>query len=236
MQGIGSQRMAQADYCEDFQGYGNEAEDFDLRFTGGAGATFHRMLHPNGVVRIAMTAAQTADGILASGAVILPEYGGVSSIEQRILVTDVSVASVFVGLSDSDTEAGGTIIENEDGVLNTVPADAIGFLLEGEQDLNWGTVGVKNNADIPWQKVNHEYAESKDNQWRSFGLNVGPNGTVDFFIDGRFMRSIKEAIRPNVLYVPVLGTGGRGTAYRVDYDYILRGTPRSNAVSNTAGT
>lgn len=146
--------------------------------------------------------------------------------EARIEISDVSVSSVFVGMSDANTETGGIVIEDEDGTLNTVPTDAFGFLLEGEQDGTFQAVGVQNDTDNS-QVALTSAADPADATAVVLRMEADPNdsGTVRYFVDGKLVATQTSWFRSSILYTPVIACDDRGTAYTLHVDYWMVSAP-----------
>ena len=140
----------------------------------------------------------------------------------------MSVSSIFVGMSDANTESGAVVIEDEDGTLNTAPTDAIGFLLEGEQDETWQAVGVQNGTDNT-QTALTGGADAADATVQTLRMELSPenSGTVRYYIDGELVSTLTSQFRSSIVMAPVAASDARNSAYTVDYDYIYVTAPRS---------
>ncbi len=151
--------------------------------------------------------------------------------EWRGYSTDADVSSVFVGLSDDQAQSGAVVIEDEDGTLNTVATDAVGFLLEGERVLNplkWQAVGVQNNVDNPQVTLTSGPAASDSGvQTLRMLLSEHNSGNVKFYIGGDLVSSQNSFHDSSIVYVPVISSDDRGTAYNFDTDYFYTSAPRS---------
>jgi len=149
--------------------------------------------------------------------------------EVRLRVVDVSVASVFIGMSDANNDT--VVIEDEDGALNTVATDAYGFLLEGEQDETWSAVGVQtdvdNNSGAPVALT--DGADAADSVIQTLKLEADPNnsGTVRYYIDGELVATRTSWFGSGIVFCPILNIDDRGTTFQMDVDYWLVRAPRS---------
>ena len=147
--------------------------------------------------------------------------------ETRLFVTDADKASVFVGLTDANTESA-MIIEDEGGTLLTTPDDAFGFMLEGEQDTTWQVMGVQNTVDNTQAVVvGADDAADSTIQTLRFEANPNDSGTVYHFINGLLVSTKTSWFRSSIVYCPALASDDRATAYTADYDYLYVCAPRS---------
>ena len=219
-------------HVEDFLKYPSTVTDtFGYRHTAGSGGSDSVIEEENGFLRLASTTATTADSMAAWGRVLRPDRGGQVHAEGILRASNVADGQIFFGLSDATTETGGVVIEDEDGTLNTAPTDAVGFLLEGEQDATWQAIAVKNGADSP-QTLLTKGADAVAGVLQVLRLEVNEKGDVWFFIDGEEVLFVEEMIRPNIVYCAVFANGGRGTAYNADLDLICFGGVRKGLARN----
>lgn len=148
--------------------------------------------------------------------------------EWRGYSTAVSVSSVFVGFSDDGEQSGAIVIENEGGGLNTVPVDAVGFLLEGPQDETWNAIGVQGDTDNSLVPLTLG-ADATDSgvQTLKMLLSEHNSGNVKFYIDGELVSSQNSYHASNIVYAPVISSDDRSTAFNLDTDYFYVSAPRS---------
>ena len=137
----------------------------------------------------------------------------------------------FLGLTDDPVESIAVIIENEDGVLNSVAADAVGFLLDAEASstgLTWQAAGVQNDVDNSLVALT-EAADFAANvtQYLRMELNPNDSGTVLFHIDGDLVATQTSYFRSSVLFCPAFNSDDRGTAFNLDVDFLYCSAPRS---------
>ena len=219
------------------QGYSCEGEDFlgyDMQTAANetweentnTGGTFTTQTNHNGLLRLAMGSAETAGGSACGSVQYRPDRtGGPLILEARFRTSDVSVASVFVGFTDSNSDT--VVIENEDGTLNTVPTDACGVLLEGEESLMWHAISVNGDNDGELEEIPGQ-EEDADSRWHIARVEVSPEGHAIMSIDGKYALRRLNAVSPDVEYTWVFAADGRGTAYNVELDYFEVTMPRSN--------
>ena len=224
--GAGNTNRGFAEFFEDFTGYQTAIDAFAINNTVSGATASALATGEGGVGRIALAANNTDVGNFATPVIWRPDKGGPLVVEARVRTSDSDKSSIFFGLTDDLDDT--IIIEDEDGTLNTVPADAVGFLLEGEQDETWQAVSVKNNVDGAQTPLGHDAFDAKDDRWQLLTLIVKESGGVKFYIDGSLQTEdfVDGLIRPNIRYCAVFGADGRGTAYNADLDYIYVCQPR----------
>jgi hypothetical protein len=157
-----------------------------------------------------------------------PDEAGRMWMQARIRSSSVVAASIFVGFTDSDADT--VIIEDEDGTLNTVPTDAFGVLLEGEQDVTWQTMGVGNDVDDT-QYASDNISDLAAATWTTVYIEADNRGnaarTVVRYrvrIDGTILTTTNtdsegwtpSVARSSIIYCPVFSADDRGTAYTAD--------------------
>lgn len=169
-----------------------------------------------GVLRLSLTAAQTAAASVGGPISLIPSKATCVGITCLLKCSDVSVASFFFGLSDSNGDA--VIIEDEDGALNTVPTDAVGILFEGEQDLTPQRIAVINNSDGV-QAALSPAEDLEDNKKVELRVMAWRSGLAEFFVNGRRVANVTDYYDPTEEYCFVFGADGRGSAYTVDIDH-----------------
>lgn len=182
-----------------------------------------------GVWRMTCTNAETADVSLGGEVVFEADEGSPVIFETRVKsVTSAAAASSFCGLSDANTESGGVIIEDEDGTLNTVPTDAVGFLIETEQTNQWQAVGVQNDVDNSQVNLGADTANAVGT-YQTLRMELHPNssGTAAFYVNGDLKSTQTSFFRSSIVMAPVLSLGGRATAYSLDWDYVYVTAPRN---------
>ena len=190
--------------------------------TGGVHST--RQENGNSMWNLGLNATETDALTLAGEVMWVPEAGGELIIEGRVRVNVVNKASVFFGFSDANTEASDVVIEDEDGTLNTVPSDAVGFLLEGEQSAHWRSVAVKgDNASA--LVARGEAVEN--NEWVKLALEINAEGDVWFVVNGKREGDRNEKmIDPTKKFCGMFSADARGTAYNAALDYLYICGPR----------
>ena len=137
----------------------------------------------------------------------------------------------FLGLTDDPVESIAVIIENEDGTLNSVASDAVGFLLDAEAastGLTWQAAGVQNDVDNSLVALTEAADFAADTtQYLRMELNPNDSGTVLFHIDGDLVATQTSYFRSGVLFCPAFNSDDRGTTFNLDVDFMYCSAPRS---------
>lgn len=170
-----------------------------------------------------------ADAVLIAGERVFEiDEGEPVIFETRLQVSDVSVASVWVGLTDDPVESIAIPYENEDGVPNTVADDSVGFLLEGEETVSWTAVGAQNTVANTAEILTTGPAGSDGiTITLRMELWAHTSGYVEYYINGDLVATKTNWFRSGILFVPAVACDDRGTTYTVDYDYVICRAPRS---------
>ena len=227
MTGAGNTSKGLVEWEQDFLAREAAIADYGLRFTqhGSATAPSRHAYQGDAVLRCPLSADDNDIHIIAGDVIIEPQYGGPVIVRARLRTSEADNSSIFFGLSDANTESG-MIIENEDGSLATAPADAVGFLLEGEQDETWNGIWVNGNADGDLTPLGHNAYDAKDDRWQFLQLNVYRDGTVRWHIDGKLLAEKSKIIDPTEEFCIAVAADARGTAYNLDLSYLYYGFPR----------
>ena len=156
------------------------------------------------------------------------DEGGTTSFEVRLKTSDSSKSGIFVGFTDNNAESGGVVYENEDGTINSVATDLVGFLLEGEQDETWNGVGTQNDTNNTAQALTGSTdAADATIQTLRMELNANDSGTARYYVDGALESTKTSWFRSSIVYAPCVSSDDRGTAYTTDIDYIYTSSGRS---------
>ncbi|MDZ4249701.1 MAG: hypothetical protein U0990_06380, partial [Candidatus Nanopelagicales bacterium] len=157
-----------------------------------------------------------------------PDECGLGWMQTRIRSSVVATASLFIGMTDSDADT--VIIEDEDGTIQTVPTDAFGVLLEGQEDGTWQTMGVGNDVDDT-QFASSNITDLAASTWTTIRIEYDRNGNgaqtvvrYRVIIDGVILRTSNtdgngwtvSTARSSIIYCPVVSADDRATAYTVD--------------------
>lgn len=194
----------------------------------GAGTLTTKMSNDGGGLRHWFTVdnayALTTAG-LPSYRIVRPTY----VFETKVRLHAPGKSSCFVGLVDASTYANGECIHNDGGVLDTVPSDAVGMLLEGEQSLNWHALAVKQDVNSALQRLSRDNAVS--NQWVTLGMELRPGSpgmaSVRFYVQRERRLDMKDAIRTSIPYTWALASGSRdANGKHIEYEFVCLAGPK----------
>lgn len=134
--------------------------------------------------------------------------------------TDASAAAaIFFGLTDRNSATEEIAIEDEDGTLATTATDAVGFMLEREQDATWQAVSVANDVDGA-QTALTDLPDVADDVWQRLEMRIEENqdGVAEarFFINGKQASHTRTgATTSSVPLAPVITLDARNAAVTV---------------------
>jgi len=131
--------------------------------------------------------------------------------------TDASAAAaIFFGFTDRNNATEEPAIEDEDGTLATVATDAVGLMLEREQDATWQAVSVANDVDGA-QTALTDLPDVADDVWQRLEVRIEENtdGAPEarFFINGKQAgHSRANPVTSSVRLAPVISLDARAAA------------------------
>jgi hypothetical protein len=195
-------------------------------YVSASGGTCTRLLINGGAARM-LNAADESEAVAIFGpGAFEPDEAGLIVGQWRLRITDVSVASVFVGFSDADTDS--VVIEDEDGTLAAVASDLFGVLLEGEQDTAWHLVTTQNGGTATQAAIaaGAGIPDLADNEWTTIRIeaDAANSGRFRVFIDGVLATTattgtggfLTSALRSSITFYPAVSQDNRNSAYNVD--------------------
>ena len=149
-------------------------------------------------------------------------------METRLVVDDASSAVIAVGFGDDPGETVAILFEDEDGTLESTPADGFAFMVEGAQDTTWQAVGVDTDVDKT-QVALTLGADLADAIVQTLRLEANPNdsGTVKYFIDGQLVSTQTGWFDSGIVFCPSVSCDWRVGAINLDIDYVYVAAPRS---------
>jgi len=149
-------------------------------------------------------------------------------LETRIVVDDASSAVIAVGFGDDQGESVAILFEDEDGTLESTPADGFAFMVEGATDETWQAVAVDTDTDET-QVALTKGADVADAVVQTLRIEANPNdsGTVKYFIDGELVSSQTHWFDSSIVYCPSVSCDFRIGAINLDIDYLYVAAPRS---------
>lgn len=197
-------------------------------YTTADGATVTRQVINGGGATLTIAADEADVASVFGPRAYEPDECGQGWMQARLRTSSIAAESIFVGMTDSDADT--VTIEDEDGTLQTVPTDAFGVLLEGEQDATWQTMGVGNDVDDT-QYASDNIADLAASTFTTIFIEYDRYGnagrTVVRYrvrIDGVLMTTTNtdaagwtvSVARSSIVYCPVVSADARNTAYTVN--------------------
>ena len=158
-----------------------------------------------------------------------PDESILCGMQVRFRSSVVATASLFVGWTDQNA-ASEVAIHDENNTLVTNATDAMGILLEGENDGTWRTVGVQGNTDNV-EAVSTNIADLVLATFTTVRVDVNPadSGTMKVIVDGVDLLTANTTntrqtgnnvttsfFDSSVVYAPVVSADDRNTSYNLD--------------------
>lgn len=188
--------------------------DWLFNFTGGSFAAANT---PGGAIAMLTS---TGEGDIAEivGPLAFEADVGPFSVECEIQVeTDASsAAAIFFGFTDRKDATEEPAIEDEDGTLETDATDAVGIMLEREQDATFQAVSTANGTDGA-QTALTGASDVADDTWVKLRVEVAKDASAKFYINDihQTLGDRTAAITSSVRMAPVITLDGRAAAVTV---------------------
>ena len=219
--GVGDTLALTADTADlgDFYAGGEGFEDADAGIAGKDALS--------GVVTI--TSANTDADTTFIGTHIGFDVGlmGPITLETRVQLPDLDTKEIFFGLTSilSVDEQLEDIVINASGTSITMPADLAGFYLSDEltDDEDWHGIYSGGTASASTTTTGVDLDDDAvAGEWQVLRLEVAPNGTCRWYIDGVLKQTVTGAVSTTTDYAVVLAAGANTTQLNIfDVDYIL---------------
>jgi len=156
-------------------------------------------------------------------------------LEARVQMPDLDTKRVFFGLTDATGGDGKKDLSIEDDIVaattltfTPVASDYVGFYLSSEMtdDEDWHTIFRGGSSAMTSGATSASYDVDDDavaGEWQILRLEVDPNGTARWYIDGDLKKTQEGACSTSVDMGVVLGVevvSGTTTEF-LDVDYLL---------------
>jgi len=191
--------------------------------TGGSGGSTAITAAVNGVLRITTDDQTDGDRIALTTQLNWQASDGGMIMEARLkCVTAITYRTIFVGFTDV-LAASTTVempIEMSGSTLTSTADDAVGFMYDtASTNDTWYGVGVKATADAT--PVDSTIAPVAGT-YQTLRVAVSADGDAEFFIDGKLVGSVANAITASVDCTPIIALEAQGAAAAVivDVDYL----------------
>lgn len=153
-------------------------------------------------------------------------------IEARVRFVDLDDKAAFIGLTSILTLNAqmSDIIDRGGNTTTTLTAELCGFHLSSKytDDQDWHGVYKGGTTTGETTSTNTDLdADAVAGKWQILRLEVAPNGTAEWFIDGVLEQTVKGAISTSTDLAVVCGVGANTTEFAImDVDYLLVTTNR----------
>ena len=219
--GVGNTLSLTADTAEmgDFYAGGEGFEDNDAGIAGKDALS--------GVVTI--TSANTNADTTFIGTHIGLDVAlmGTITLETRIQLPDLDTKEIFFGLTSilSVDEQLEDIVINASGTSLTIPADCVGFYLSDEltDDEDWHGIHAGGTASDSTTTTDVDLNDDAvAGEWQILRLEVAPNGTTRWYIDGELKQTVVGACSTTTDMAVCLAAAANTTQLAIfDVDYLL---------------
>jgi len=233
--GVGKIRLFN-DFCGTDDGYSDDASSANLGdfMVGGEGIedTTAGCSQPtsgglSGVCRLTSGATAADTAFLGTGINFDVGLMAPIAIEARVQFVDLDEKLAFIGLTSILTydEQMEDIIDYSAGTTVTLTAELAGFLLGSEftEDEMWHM--AYNGGTTTGQTDTEEIESGVDavlGEWQILRLEVDPNGTARWYIDGVLKQTVEGAVSTTTDFAVVCGISATTTEAAVmDVDYLL---------------
>ena len=219
--GVGNTLSLTADTAEmgDFYAGGEGFEDNDAGIAGKDALS--------GVVTI--TSANTNADTTFIGTHIGLDVAlmGTITLETRIQLPDLDTKEIFFGLTSilSVDEQLEDIVINASGTSLTIPADCVGFYLSDEltDGEDWHGIHAGGTASDSTTTTDVDLNDDAvAGEWQILRLEVAPNGTTRWYIDGELKQTVVGACSTTTDMAVCLAAAANSSNLAIfDVDYLL---------------
>ena len=187
---------------------------------------------------VTLTGANTDADTTFIGTQICFDVGlmGPITLETRIQLPDLDTKEIFFGLTSilSVDEQLEDIVINASGTSITMPADLVGFYLSDEltDDEDWHGIYSGGTASASTTTTDVDLDDDAvAGEWQVLRLEVMPNGTCYWYIDGVLKQTVENAASTTTDYAVCLAAGANTTQLVIfDCDYLMVAATRDGTV------
>ena len=182
----------------------------------------------SGVVTI--TSANTDADTTFIGTHIAFDVGlmGPIALEARVQLPDLDTKEIFFGLTSilSVDEQLEDIVQNASATTITMPADLVGFYLSDELTTvagDWHAINNGGTATATTTTTNGQLNNvAVAGEWQVLRLEVMPNGTAEWYIDGVLKKTVENAASTTTNMAVCLAAAANTTQLAIfDCDYLM---------------
>ena len=199
---------------EDFAVGGQGSEDIDsgiIPVSGGNGAR--------------MTTTNEVDHTIAIGTqnAFSPDLNGPLMLEARVQFNNLATKEAFIGFSDiplNTVSVQTDIAHGATTTLTNTASDFCGFLLSSEltDAADWHLIhngGVAAASSVTSGDVDgttYGAADAVAGEWQVLRLEIDPNGTARWYIDGVLLKTVVDAVSTTVKQGGIVAVEAKGAA------------------------
>jgi len=190
---------------------------------------------PNGVVRVTTTNVGDDGTAIGTANCFTAALNGPIVLEARLEFNNIATKRCFFGLTDAEGGSGKKDLSIEDDIcasttltFTPVASDYVGFLFSSEMtDVDvWHYIYRGGSTAMTGGAVSETYDfdgyELVAGTMQILRLEVDPNGTARWYINGVLLATVEGAIATDVAMGVVLGVEAVGNAVEeMDVDYLL---------------
>ena len=202
----------------DFYAGGEGFEDADAGVAGKSALS--------GVVALTSANADTDTSFIGTSICFDVGLMGPIVLEARVQVPDLDTKEVFFGLTSilSVDEQLEDIVINASGTTITMPADLVGFYLSDEltDDEDWHGIHSGGTATASTTTTGVDLDDDAvAGEWQVLRLEVMPNGTTYWYIDGVLKQTVVAACSTTTDMAVCLAAAANTTEFAImDVDYL----------------
>jgi hypothetical protein len=203
----------------DFYAGGEGFEDADAGVVGKAALS--------GVVALTSANADTDTAFIGTAIGFDVGLMGPITLEARVQLPDLDTKEIFFGLTSilSVDEQLEDIVINASGTTITMPADLVGFYLSDEltDDEDWHGIHSGGTATASTTTTTVDLDDDAvAGEWQVLRLEVMPNGTTYWYIDGVLKQTVVAACSTSTDMAVCLAAAANTTEFAImDVDYLL---------------
>ena len=204
----------------DFYAGGEGFEDADAGVAGKSALS--------GVVALTSANADTDTSFIGTSIGFDVALMGTIVLEARVQLPDLDTKEIFFGLTSilSVDEQLEDIVINASATTITMPADLVGFYLSDELTTvagDWHAINSGGTATATTTTTNGQLNNvAVAGEWQVLRLEVMPNGTAYWYIDGVLKKTVTGAVSTTTDVAVCLAAGANTTEFAIiDVDYLL---------------
>lgn len=179
---------------------------------------------PSGAVRISGNNENGKGVALTTELVFSPSLMGVLTLEARVQMQALTTRSLFIGFTDAIVNDVAEPLTSVTVTHTLSASDLCGFVMDSQLDAAAVWHACYNGGGTTGQTVSTSTTTGVTavaGEWDVLRIEIDPNGTARYWINGKLESTVVEAVSTTVLQGVLVGAfGTTGTASDMDVDYI----------------